>query len=369
MIPRRADQAECQSRLRERLGPSADPESVNRYFDKSRRPTIYDRSVLAITVPPEQSRYTLPQILMVFPNIESFYSEGATIDRISDRLWIMHSDMSDSPARTALVEDLTTGFFNDEALSHCPEVPPGSPLSLRNTHRLERLKKKDDMKGSRYYRFTTVEPAHGPRNLLGEDSASAYNIAAFGRLIDAHASHSWGPAHSIETIEYAPRTHDRLKLYRRLALRQFPTICHGNTTVILSSPSHAPDYFDIVSNDMFPGELAKMKRLVIDASIGSTPQSAPNISQEYSSPHLQSVTFRLQDRLRDNAVTGRAEGVTAVPDEDVEGEHVPESKDLVAPLYGSAARVIFTPGPESAHLSDLCDQATTDAASGRNGEC
>jgi hypothetical protein len=49
LIPRRIDQDECQSRLRERLGASADPEAVVRYYDTSRPPTIRDLNVFAIS--------------------------------------------------------------------------------------------------------------------------------------------------------------------------------------------------------------------------------------------------------------------------------------------------------------------------------
>ena len=361
LIPRRIDQDECQSRLRERLGPSADTDAVVRYYDTSRPPTIRDLNVFAISIDPEQQSYTLPQTLMVYPNAETFYADGATVDRITDRLWIIRSDMPESAARTALVDKLTTGFFSDNALSHCPEVEPGSKLALRNTHRLERLKKKDDMKESRYYRCTIVEPVHGPHSSLGANAPSVYTIPAFGRLIDAHASHSWGPAHSIETIEYAPRTGDRLNLYRRLARPQLPVSCHGNTTVIISSPDHAPNYFDLISNPTFPGDLRDVKHLIIDASLGSTPRPLPNNSQAYSSPHLQSVTFRLQDSAMDKTVSGRAPGA-----ESGEG-HLPGPEALARPLYGSTARVIYVPGLSSAHLGDLCSQATLNAANNQRG--
>ena len=42
LIPRCIDEHECQSRLRERLGPSADSDAVMRYYDTSRPPTIRD---------------------------------------------------------------------------------------------------------------------------------------------------------------------------------------------------------------------------------------------------------------------------------------------------------------------------------------
>jgi hypothetical protein len=363
LIPRCIDQDECQSRLQERLGPSEDSDAVMKYYDTSRPPTVRDLNVFAITIDPEQQSYTLPQTLMVYPNAETFYADGATVDRITGRLWIIRSDMPESAARIALIDKLTTGFFSDHALSHCPEVQSGSKLALRNTHRLERLKKKDDMKGSRYYRCTIVEPVHAPRNTLGEDTASVYCIGAFGRLMDAHASHSWGSAHPIETIEYAPRTDNRLSLYRRLALSQLSVSCHGNTTVIISSPDHAPNYFDLISDPTFPGDLRNMKHLMIDASLGPTPQLVPNISQAYSSPHLEDVTFRLQDRLIADSVSARAAGGTAGSDEETEVGHQPGPEDLARPLHGSTAWVIYTPGPGSDHLADLCTQATLGAAS------
>ena len=298
---------------------------------------------------------------MVYPNAETFYADGATVDRITDRLWIIRSGLRDSAARTALIDKLTSGFFSDHALSHCPKVEPGSTLALRNSHRLERLKKKDDMTESRYYRCSIVEPVYGPRNLLGEDSASVYCIGAFGRLIDAHASHAWEPAHSIETIEYAPGTQNRLSLYRRLALPQLPVSCHGNTTVVLSS-----NYFDLISNPTFPGDLRNMKHIVIDASLGSTPQLVPNISQAYSSPHIESVTFRLQDPRMDEAASDMAAGTVEGASSEETGEgHLPGPLDLARPLFGSTARVVYTPGPSSAHLADLCNQATLSAVSKR----
>jgi hypothetical protein len=368
LIPRHIGQDECQSRLRERLGPSADPDAVVRYYDTSRPPTIRDLNVFAISINPEQQSYTLPQTLMVYPNAETFYTDGANVDRITDRLWIIRSDMPESAARTALVDKLTAGFFSDHALSHCPEVQAGSKLALRNTHRLERLKKKDDMKESRYYRCTIVEPVHGTGSLFGDNTAGVYTTAVFGRLIDAHASHSWGPAHSIETIEYAPRTHNRLSLYRRLALQQLPVSCHGKTTVILSSPDHAPSYFDLISDPTSPGDLRNMKHLVIDASLGPTPQIVPNISQAYSSPHLQSVTFRLQDSPMDNTTSGIVSGTMEGASDKEAGEgHLPGPQDLARPLFGSTARIIYIPGPSSAHLADLCNQATLSAASRRRG--
>jgi hypothetical protein len=368
MIPRCIDQIECQSRLRERLGPSADPDAVTRYYETSRPPTHRDLNVFAISIDPEQESQTLPQTLMVYPNAETFYVDDATVDRITDRLWIIRSDMPESAARTALIDKLTNGFFSDHALSHCPEVEPGSKLALRNTHRLERLKKKDDMKGSRYYRCTIVEPVNGPHSSLGANAPSVYTIPAFGRLIDAHTSHSWGPAHSIETIEYAPRSGDQLSLYRRHARPQLPASCHGDTTVILSSPDHAPNYFDLIANPTFPGDLRNMKHLIIDASIGSTPQLVPNISQAYSSPHLESVTFRLGDPTVDDAASDIAAGTMEGASSEETGEgHLPGPQDLARPLFGSSARVIYTPGPSSAHLADLCNQATLSAASTQRG--
>ena len=169
LMPRCIDQDEWQSRLGERLCPSADPASVRRYYDTWRPPSFRDLNVFAISIDPEQQQpYTLPQTLKVYPNVETFYANGATVDRITDRLWIIRSDMPESADRTALIAKLTTGFFSDHALSHCPEVQPGSKLSLRNTHRLERLKKnKDKMKGPRYYRCTIVEPVNGPHSSLG----------------------------------------------------------------------------------------------------------------------------------------------------------------------------------------------------------
>ena len=368
LIPRHIGQDECQSRLRERLGPSADPDAVVRYYDTSRPPTIRDLNVFAISINPEQQSYTLPQTLMVYPNVETFYADGATVDRITDQFWITRSNMPRSAARTALVDNLAAGFFSDHALSHCPEVQRGSNLSLRHTHRLDRLKKKDDMEGSRYYRCTTVAPVQGIRYLLAEDAASLYATGAFGCLIDAHASHPWGPAHSFDTIEYAPRDEYRLSFYRCLSRRQLPMACHGTTTVILSSPDHAPSYFDLISSPTFPGDLRNMKHLIIDASLGSTPRLLPNNSQAYSSPHLESVTFRLQDSPMDdaasNVATATVEGATG---EEAGQGHLPEPQDLARPLYGSTARIIYTPGPSSAHLADLCNQATLSAASRRRG--
>jgi hypothetical protein len=366
MIPRCIGQNECQARLRERLGPTADSDAVMTY---SRPPTLRDLNVFAISIDPEQQSYTLPQTLMVYPNVETFYADGATVDRITDQFWITRSNMPRSAARTALVDNLAAGFFSDHALSHCPEVQRGSNLSLRHTHRLDRLKKKDDMEGSRYYRCTTVAPIQGIRYLLAEDAASLYATGAFGCLIDAHASHPWGPAHSFDTIEYAPREEYRDSFYRRLSRRQLPMTCHGTTTVILSSPDHAPSYFDLISNPTFPGDLRDMKHLIIDASLGSTPRPLPNNSQAYSSPHLQSVTFRLQDPTMDEVASEIASGTVegAFDEETGEGHHLPGPQDLARPLYGSTARVVYTPGPSSAHLADLCNQATLSAASRRRG--
>jgi hypothetical protein len=341
-IPRIVDSCEWQARLQERLGPSAIPESANQYYDASRSSTVRDENVFAMTMSPGIGPYTLDQTLLVYPNMETFYTDGAIIDRISDRLWIIRSDLRESATRTALIRSLNSGFFNDEALSHCPLVAHGSKLSLRNTHRLNRLKKTSDMKGSRYYRFTTVSPAHGPRYLLGEDSASVYNIAAFTRLIDAHASNAWGPAHSIETIEYAPRTDYRLSAYRRLALQQFPVSCHGNTTVVISSPSRAPGYFDLMSNGGFPGNLRSMKHLVIDASIGTAPRSVPNVAEAYSSPHLESVMFRLQGMPEDEAaMTSGSYQATVTPGIGTDETRLARPEDLARPLVGSAAKVTF----------------------------
>jgi len=363
MMPRCIGQGECQYRLRERLGPHPDSELVGRYYDAFDPPTNCDRNVIAMSIDPEQHSYTLPQTLKVYPNVETFYANGATVDRITDRLWIIRSDMGESAARTALIDKLTTGFFSDHALSHCPEVQLGSKLALRNTHRLKRLMNKDKMKGSRYYRCTLVEPVHGPRYLLGEDTASVYSIGAFNRLMDAHASHSWGPAHSIETIEYAPRTLHRLSLYRRFARSQLHVFCHGNITVKISSPDHAPNYFDLISDPTFPGDLGNVKQLVVDASLGPAPRFLPNVSRAYSSPHLESVTFRLQDRPADDARTYSAVGVAAGSGEESEEELQPEPEDLARPLYGSTVGVIYTPGPGSDHLAEVCHRATINVTS------
>jgi len=370
IIPRCIGQDEWQSRLGERTCPSADPALVRRYYDTWLPPSFRDLSVFAISIDPEQQQpYTLPQTLKVYPNVETFYANGATVDRITDRLWIIRSDMRESAARTALIDKLTTGFFGDHALSHCPAVQPRSKLALRNTQRLERLmKNKDKMKGPRYYRCTIVEPVNGPHSSLGPNDPTVYTVPAFGRLIDAHASHSVGPSHSIETIEYALRSGDRPSLYRSLARPQLPVSCHGSITVKISSPDHAPNYFDLISNPTFPGDLRNMKHLVIDVSLGPSPKIVPNISQAYSSLHLESVTFRLQDPLMNDSTSDiascRVEGASS--EETGEG-HLPGPQNLARPLFGSTARVIYTPGPSSAHLGDLCSRATLDAANNRPG--
>lgn len=358
-------QAEHQSRLSERRPcPTADSESIERYYHRNRPPTFEDQNVLAISFDPDLSGYTLPQTLIIYPNVETFHVDGATVDRISDRMWIIQSDLRDSAIRTALIEKLTTGFFSDEALSRCPEVVQGSPLSLRNTHRLERLKKKADMKDSRHYRLTTLSPVHGPHELLGENSPSTYNIAAFARLINAHASHSWGPARSIKTVEYAPRTTDRLNSYRSFSRQSFPASCHGNTTVILSSLDRAPDYFDLVSNETFPGALKDMRHLVVDsaigaAAIGAAARSITNVSQGYSSPHLESVIFRLQDSRLDYTASDLISDVpmTSTTVEEADEGRLPGPIDLAEPLFGSVARVVFAASPRSEHLAHICEGA------------
>lgn len=311
------------------------------YYDPSRSPTRGDLNVLAISVDPERPSHYLPSTLRVYPNLETFYANGATIDRITDRLWIVRSDMSEPGSRTSLIDKLTSGFLSDHALSHCPEIQPGSKLSHRNIPRLKRLIERDDMSGSRYYRCTIIEPVHGSPYHLGEDEAPTYSIDVFSRLMAALASQSSGPAHSIETIEYAPRTRDQLSVYRKLARKPLPQSCHDNTTVIISSPDHAPNYFDLISDPDFPGGLNNMKHLIIDASLGPAPRDVLNISQAYSSPHLESVTFRLQKPPFEDAASDIAGGKL----EGASGEEIGEihrlASDLARPFYGSTAGVIY----------------------------
>jgi len=369
LIPRWITKVECDSRLAARApGPSADPDSMRRYYQNNRPPTIEDQNVFAISVNPEVLTYTLAQILKVYPNAETFYADGpiadgapvggATIDCISDRLWVIRSDMRDSAARTALIDRLTSGLFSDEALSHCPPIPRGSVLSLRNMHRMARLKKGTDMGDSRYYRFTTLSPVYGPRDPLGEDSASVFNISSFARLTQEHASRLQKPAHPIKTIEYAPRTDDRLTLYRRFAGQRFPTSCEGGTTVIISSPDGAPDFFDLIADDFFPGVLKDMKHIIVDAAIKSAPRDILNPSQDYSSPHLESVTFRLQ-QWPDQTASDCVSDVTILTHAETLDEHLVGPKHLAESLYGSTARVVFAALPGCEHLRDICDAANT----------
>jgi len=363
LIPRCIDQKEWEPRLQETLGSSAESDAVMQYHDPSRPPTRGDLNVLAISVDPGHPSHSLPWIMRVYPNLETFYADGATIERITDRLWIMHSNMREPGSRTSLIDKLTSGFLSDRALSHCPEIQPGSKLSHRNIPRLKRLMERDDMRGSLYYRCTIVEPVHGPPYHLGEDQAPTYSIGAFSRLMHAHASQSWGLGHSIETIEYAPHTRDRLSIYRKIARQQQPASCHGKTTVIISSPDHAPNYFDLISDAEFPGRLNNMKHLTIDASLGPAPRDVLNISQAYLSPHLESVTFRLQHPPFEDAASDIAWKELEGASGEAIGERHRLPNDLARPFYGSTARVIYAPGPNSHHLADLCTRATLDYAS------
>jgi hypothetical protein len=70
------------------------------------------------------------------------------------------------------------------------------------------------------------------------------------------------------------------------------------------------------------------------------------------------------DDAASNVATATVEGATG---EEAGQGHLPEPQDLARPLYGSTARIIYTPGPSSAHLADLCNQATLSAASRRRG--
>jgi len=86
LIPRCIDQEECESRLQERLGSSAEFDAVMQYYDPSRTPTRGDLNVLAISVDPEHPSHSLPWIMRVYPNLETFYADGATIGSIVDHV-------------------------------------------------------------------------------------------------------------------------------------------------------------------------------------------------------------------------------------------------------------------------------------------
>ena len=132
MIPRCIGEDECRQRMTERLGIDTGPDMVSQPTGTLQGDSEYDKTVYAVRASFESFSHTLPQMMSVFPNLETFYAPGATVDLISDRFVVMHSDMDASEARTVIIDRLTNGFFNPQALSSCPQVKQGSEMSRRN---------------------------------------------------------------------------------------------------------------------------------------------------------------------------------------------------------------------------------------------
>jgi hypothetical protein len=356
-IPRIAHSDEWLTRMRQRLGLDPDPEAISLYYNGLEKPSIYDLNVYAVEFSSDLSPYTLAQTLTVFPNAESFITAGAAIDLVSDRLVIIRSDMPESPARTALIDRLTRGSFSPEAMSSCPRVEQGSKLSERNLSRLARLK--NTMAGTRYLRFANPDPIHGPSRA---GTGIVYNLSEFSQLIHAQATVDAVP---VDTIEYSFLNDDRLECYQRISRRHLPDVCHGNTTVLVTSPEHAPDYFDLLADDTFPGQLKNMKHLRVDVSIGAVPDSVPNRAWTYWSPHLQSVTFRVHDRSTDYRGSKDGNQIQAIRDEADDARSLPTPEDLAKPLYGLGTTITYIPAPQNDHLSVFCDAATLAAGAHR----
>lgn len=361
MIPRCIGEDECRQRMTERLGIDTGPDMVSQPTGTLQGDSEYDKTVYAVRASFESFSHTLPQMMSVFPNLETFYAPGATVDLISDRFVVMHSDMDASEARTAIIAKLTNGFFNPQALSSCPEVKQGSELSRRNLPRLQRLKR--SLAQTRYIRFTNPSPIIGPQATHDGATGIVYNLSAFGRIIrDRTSADPSVPILPIDTLEFNLLNDDRLRTYQRIANLPIPDTFNGVSSVLISSPEQAPDLFDLLSDDVFPGQLTNMKDLRIDVSMprqGRRPETSwTNKSTDF--PHLQNITFRLYGQATDDVASeATSDDPTAATAQEGEDKATyPTADDLARPFQGSTTRIAFVPASAHDDLSELCTRAT-----------
>jgi hypothetical protein len=214
---------------------------------------------------------------------------------------------------------------------------------------------------TRYLQFANPSPVNGPHALHDGDTGIVYNMWAFGRLIRERSSSNHSlPVIPIETIEFDLLNDDRLRTYQRIAKLTFPDSFRGVSSVIISSLENAPDLFDLLSDDVFPGQLTSMKNVTIDVSIRERVRAVPNVSSAYTSPHLQSITFRLHGLTTGDIANRGSLGDSAAPftQEGEDGESDLGAKDLAEPFRGSSTRLTFIAAPGQGELSELCTQAT-----------
>lgn len=362
MIPRCIGEDECRQRMTERLGVDTSSGTVDQPSGTLQGESEYDKTVYAVRASFDSFSHTLPQMMSVSPNLETFYAPGATVDIVSDRFVVMHSDMDASEARTAIIDKLTNGFFNPQALSGCPEVKQGSELSRRNVPRLQRLKR--SLAQTRYIQFTNPSPINGPHATHDGATGIVYNLSAFGRIIrDRTSADPSVPIIPIDTLEFNLLNDDRLRTYQRIANLPMPDSFQGVSSVLISSPEKAPDLFDLLSDDVFPGQLTNMKDLRIDVSMPRQGRQAPDTSwanQSTNFQHLQNITFRLYGQATDDVASeATSENPTAATAEEGEDKATyPTADDLARPFQGSTTRIAFVPASAHDDLSELCTQAT-----------
>lgn len=362
MTPRCIGEDGCRQRMTERLGVDPSSDMVSHPAENLQGGSEYDKTVYAVRASFESFSHTLPQMMSVFPNLETFYAPGATVDLTSDRFVVMHSDMDASEARTAIIDRLVNGFFNPQALSSCPEVKQGSELSRRNLPRLQRLKR--TLAQTRYIRFTNPSPFNGPHATHDGATGIVYNLSAFGRIIrDRTSADPSVPILPIDTLEFNLLNDDRLRTYQRIANLPIPDSFNGVSAVLISSPGKAPDLFDLLSDDVFPGQLTNMKTLRIDVSIPRQGRQAPDTSWANKStnfPHLENITFRLYGQVTDDVASeATSDDPTAATAQEGEDKATyPTADDLARPFQGSTTRIAFVPASAHDDLLELCTQAT-----------
>jgi hypothetical protein len=349
---------------------------------KFQAPSECDNNVYAITYDPSKaSRYTIAHAQSVFPNLSTVYAQSelakateepyaerklgkATAELISDRMMITHSNISDPDKRRTLLDQMDNGFLSHHAISNRPKIKRGSELSNRRAQRVVTVKM--TIPESRHLAFTSSSPKNGPHALHEGDTGLVYNMAAFRRIIEKHAERHTQP---IESLDFTFLNDDRLKCYQRVAELPWPEKFIGKTSVSIASPSNAPSLFGLIDDPVFPGYIRNAKNLSVDVSLSRPPDEDANVSWAYTSPDLESVTFRVQHRSRDRDLKGQGDwrGVGRVmATESSEGQEEgevavvdPTPSELAKPFPGSTStRFVFTPAFGSEHLANLCEQAT-----------
>jgi hypothetical protein len=99
--------------------------------------------------------------------------------------------------------------------------------------------------------------------------------------------------------------------------------------------------------------------LTVDVSIPERVRTIPKVSSAYTSPHLESVTFRLYGLTTGNAAAGSlGDSVAAFTQQGEDGASDLGAEDWARPFQGSTTRITFIAAPGHDELSELCTQAT-----------